>query len=67
MAGLDSGAERARSDFSRLHELRDRLRMLSLPGIALDELSMGMSAHFEQAIEAGATLVRIGSCVIRRS
>ena len=32
-------------------------------GIALDELSMGMSGDFEAAIAEGATLVRIGSAL----
>jgi len=32
-------------------------------GLGLDTLSMGMSADFESAIAAGATLVRIGSAL----
>jgi pyridoxal phosphate enzyme (YggS family) len=32
-------------------------------GIALDSLSMGMSGDFEEAIAAGATLVRIGTAI----
>jgi pyridoxal phosphate enzyme (YggS family) len=32
-------------------------------GIALDSLSMGMSADFEEAIAAGATHVRIGTAI----
>jgi hypothetical protein len=54
--------EAARPIFARLRELRDTLR--GAPGGAgLRELSMGMSADFEVAIEEGATLVRVGSAL----
>jgi pyridoxal phosphate enzyme (YggS family) len=45
--------------FARLASLRDRLKLRV--GLALDELSMGTSADFPQAIAQGATLVRIGT------
>jgi pyridoxal phosphate enzyme (YggS family) len=55
-------AEKARPVFARLRALRDELR--AAPGGAeLSELSMGMSADFEVAIEEGATLVRVGSAL----
>jgi pyridoxal phosphate enzyme (YggS family) len=41
--------------FETLAALRDRL--------ALSDLSMGMSADFETAIRAGATMVRVGSAI----
>jgi PLP dependent protein len=41
--------------------LRDALQQRT--GLALNELSMGMSNDFETAIEEGATLVRIGSAL----
>ncbi len=44
---------------SSLRCARDWLR----EGIPLDTLSMGMSADFEDAIAAGATLVRIGTAI----
>ncbi len=44
----------------RLHELLDAL---CAQGLALDTLSMGMSADLEAAVLEGATLVRIGSAV----
>jgi pyridoxal phosphate enzyme (YggS family) len=46
--------------FAELATLRARLRS---DGIELDALSMGMSADFEAAIAAGATLVRIGTAI----
>ena len=62
MAGLDGDADRARTDFRNLRQLRDRLR--GMPGGAcLSELSMGMSGDFEAAVEEGATIVRIGSAL----
>jgi hypothetical protein len=53
--------ESARPYFRRLRELRDELRRRS--GLALDELSMGMSHDFEVAIEEGSTCVRIGTAI----
>ena len=53
--------EKARPHFRRLRELRDRWRVET--GIALDELSMGMSHDFEIAIEEGATWIRVGTAL----
>jgi PLP dependent protein len=58
---IDSNAERARAYFASLRRLRDRLAAAT--GLALSELSMGMSDDFEIAIEEGATIVRIGRAV----
>jgi hypothetical protein len=44
-----------RPHFRALRELGQRLK--------LRELSMGMSADFEIAIEEGATIVRVGSAI----
>ena len=56
-----AGAETTRPYFVRLREMRDRLAVQS--GLALSELSMGMTDDFEIAIEEGATIVRIGRAV----
>jgi PLP dependent protein len=53
--------EGARPHFRRLRQLRDELRAAS--GLALEELSMGMSHDFEVAIEEGSTCVRIGTAI----
>ena len=53
--------EDARRYFARLRELRHRLAAES--GLALSELSMGMTDDFEVAIEEGATIVRVGRAV----
>lgn len=53
--------EKARPYFAALRRLRDRLE--DQLGMALEELSMGMTGDFEVAIEEGATLVRIGTAL----
>lgn len=63
MAGFEGGPDEARRDFAALRRLRDRLHPLCPPGVTLDELSMGMSGDFEEAIEEGATIVRVGSAL----
>jgi pyridoxal phosphate enzyme (YggS family) len=52
-------AEDTRPFFRQLKELRDDLRAGT--GLALPELSMGMSHDFEIAVEEGATIVRVGT------
>ncbi len=54
--------ERLRPAFARLRELRDSLHSAA-GGESLVELSMGMSADFEIAIEEGATSVRVGTAL----
>ena len=51
--------ELARPYFIRLRELRDGLE--SRFGLELPELSMGMSGDYRQAIEEGATIIRVGT------
>jgi pyridoxal phosphate enzyme (YggS family) len=53
------GAEASRPYFAGLRELRDSLAGES--GLALPQLSMGMSHDFELAISEGATIVRVGT------
>lgn len=52
--------DETRPYFRDLRALRD-LVVRAVPGAT--ELSMGMSADFEQAIEEGATIVRVGEAV----
>jgi hypothetical protein len=54
--------ELARPAFAQLRALRDTLRGTPW-GQALRELSMGMSADFEIAIEEGASVVRVGTAL----
>jgi pyridoxal phosphate enzyme (YggS family) len=46
--------------FAQLRTLRDEV---NAGGLSLDTLSMGMSADFEAAIAAGATIVRLGTAL----
>jgi PLP dependent protein len=55
--GIDP--ETARPHFELLGSIRDRLQ--DDLGVALEELSMGMSGDLEVAIECGATWVRVGT------
>jgi PLP dependent protein len=43
--------------------LRELLEVLRTQGLALDTLSMGMSADLEAAIAEGATIVRVGTAI----
>ena len=52
--------EDARPYYGELRELRDSL---DKDGYSLPELSMGMTADFEVAIEEGSTMVRIGTAI----
>jgi pyridoxal phosphate enzyme (YggS family) len=61
IAPFDTDNESARPTFAALRLLRDDLRART--GLALDELSMGMSNDFESAIAEGATLARVGSAL----
>lgn len=65
MAGLGSGQQDVRREFDSLRELRESNRASAPPNVELRELSMGMSRDFEVAIEAGATLVRVGSSLFQ--
>ncbi|MBF0293880.1 MAG: YggS family pyridoxal phosphate-dependent enzyme [Magnetococcales bacterium] len=56
-------AEDARPWFRALAQLREEIRAAKIPGIDMQELSMGMSHDYEIAVEEGATLVRIGSAI----
>ena len=55
--------ERARPYFRELRRLAGVIRAEDIPGVSMDELSMGMSGDFEVAVEEGATLVRVGSAI----
>jgi PLP dependent protein len=55
--------EGARPYFRTLRDLRDKIALRKLPGIAMGILSIGMSHDFEVAIEEGSTCVRVGSAI----
>ena len=49
--------------FARMRGLYDRLKGKDLSGVAMEELSMGMSGDYRLAAAHGATMVRIGSAI----
>jgi PLP dependent protein len=55
--------ESARAYFIRLRELAAAIAVQRIPGVAMEELSMGMSNDYEIAVQEGATLVRVGSAI----
>lgn len=61
MAGWGTAGDDARRQFARLRALRDRWQDAS--GAPLPELSMGMSNDFAEAVQEGATMVRIGTAL----
>ncbi len=61
MSRLGASPDEHRRYFERLALIRDRLQKEIDDSIA--ELSMGMTDDFEEAIKAGATMVRIGRAI----
>lgn len=61
MAPIDSTPEELRLAFGRLRDIFEDMRGDRYIGPEFQHLSMGMSNDFEYAIEAGATMVRVGS------
>lgn len=55
--------ESARRYFGKLRDVATRIAVLNIPGVMMDELSMGMSNDYEVAVEEGATLVRVGTAI----
>jgi pyridoxal phosphate enzyme (YggS family) len=62
MASLTANQEEVRREFDTLKALQDKLAR-ALPEDAVETLSMGMSSDYRIAIEAGSTMVRIGSLI----
>lgn len=63
MAPWFDDPEDARPYFRELKRLRDRIAGENLMNVEMRELSMGMTADFEVAVEEGATIVRIGRAI----
>lgn len=52
-----------RSVFEQTRQLADKIRHQNWSNIKMQELSMGMSADYLLAIEAGATIIRLGQTI----
>jgi pyridoxal phosphate enzyme (YggS family) len=64
MARIGTEGEETRPVFAGLRKLRDELNEAAILRTPMRELSMGMSADFEVAVEEGATWVRLGSVLV---
>ena len=51
--------------FARMRQLFEQMRDTAVPGIQMEELSMGMSGDYRIAARHGATMVRVGSALFR--
>lgn len=60
---FSSEPEKVRKCFRLLKKIQKDAMALNLPGVSLEELSMGMSGDLEIAIEEGATIVRVGTAI----
>jgi hypothetical protein len=61
MGRLAGDPEDSRPDFRETRRLFEELRGLSIPGLNLTTLSMGMTDSYKVAIQEGANLVRLGT------
>jgi PLP dependent protein len=63
MAPYSTDPEASRPYFQALRNLRNDIARAGIPGVQMQELSMGMTDDFEVAIEEGSTIVRIGRAI----
>jgi pyridoxal phosphate enzyme (YggS family) len=63
MGPFEGNPEDSRPYFRETRRVRDALRDLSIPGVDMRHLSMGMTNSYRVAIEEGANLVRIGTAI----
>lgn len=63
LAVFTNDTERVRACFARLRQIQAEVRNDAPRGATCEELSMGMSGDFELAVEAGATVVRVGQAI----
>lgn len=63
---LAAGEEELTGYFRGMRTLFEKMRDLSIDGVEMRELSMGMSNDYAIAAREGATMVRIGTALYRR-
>jgi pyridoxal phosphate enzyme (YggS family) len=63
MPPFSDDPEDSRPYFCVLRELAESIAKENIPGVSMQELSMGMSGDFEVAVEEGATMVRVGTAI----
>ena len=52
-----------RDNFKELKGIYDELRSISLPGVEMKYLSMGMTSDYDIALEEGSNMLRIGTAI----
>jgi len=55
--------DEARRYFAKTRRLAEDVARRGISNVAMEELSMGMTADFEVAIEEGATMIRVGTAI----
>jgi pyridoxal phosphate enzyme (YggS family) len=63
MGPFEGNPEDSRPYFKETKKVWDALRALSIPGVEMRHLSMGMTNSYRVAIEEGANMVRIGTAI----
>jgi pyridoxal phosphate enzyme (YggS family) len=63
MGPFAGNPEDSRPYFKETKKVWDALRALSIPGVEMRHLSMGMTNSYRVAIEEGANMVRIGTAI----
>ena len=61
MASFSEDNDLIKKEFAYLKNLFDKYAQHKTPNTKLENLSMGMSADFQFALDAGSNMVRIGS------
>lgn len=63
LMGMASATDNVELVKSQFNQLKSYQQQLNEQGFNLDQLSMGMSGDYQQALECGATMIRIGSLI----
>jgi pyridoxal phosphate enzyme (YggS family) len=63
MATLTDNQEQIRKEFKSLKALFDKIKVLRIASVKMQELSMGMSSDYKIAMEEGSTLIRVGTAI----
>lgn len=61
MGPFEGNPEDARPYFRETRTVFEALRAMTIPGVSISRLSMGMTNSYHVALEEGATMVRIGT------
>jgi len=60
---LTEDKTKVRDSFKKLKEIFESVKLMNIPNVKMCHLSMGMSGDFEEAIEEGSTIIRVGTAI----